>query len=210
MNIAVLGAGKMGGVVGRALAAAGHEIIFGSRSPESTARRFAGVSNISVSSYADAARDSDAAIIAVPWFAALDVIGLLKPDLAGKVVVDLTNPAAADFSQLVVGGIDSAAERIARALPTSKVIKAFNGITADNFPNPDFSGQRAQVFYCGDHEDGKLLVKQLITACGFDPVACGILSNARYLEAIAMLWLQLAFWEDWGTAFSFNIIGERG
>lgn len=200
----------MGGVVGRALAAAGHRVVFGSRTPDSTARRFDGIRNVSVSSYADAIREIDAAIIAVPWFAALDVIAPLEPGLAGKVVVDLTNPATPDFSQLVVGSVDSAAEHIARALPRCKVVKAFNGITADNFTNPGFSGQRAQVFYCSDHEEGKAVAKQLIAACGFDPVACGLLSNARYLEAIAMLWLQLAFWEDWGTAFSFKIVGEHG
>jgi hypothetical protein len=84
-------------------------------------------------------------------------------------------------------------------------MRAFNGITADNFRAPDFSGEPAQVLYCGDDEDGKDIVQELIAGCGFQPLNCGALTNARYLEAMAMLWIQLAFWEDWGTAFSFRV-----
>ncbi|MEK9134505.1 MAG: NADPH-dependent F420 reductase [Pseudomonadota bacterium] len=206
MHIAILGTGKMGGTVGRRLASAGHKIIYGSRDPNGNSHRFADYPNISVKSYVVASKEGEMAIIAVPWAFALDLVGSLKDELGGKIVVDLTNPLAPDASHLVVGGADSAAEQIARTLAHSKVVKAFNGITADNFANPRFSGEVAQVFYCGDDGDSKAIVHTLIESCGYQGKECGALSNARYLEAIAMLWLQLAFWEDWGGSFGFKIV----
>ncbi len=208
MKIGILGTGKMGTAVGKRLAAAGHSVVFGSRFPAENAVRFAGSKDISVLPYTEAAIQSDLSIVAVPWAVATDLVASLEKALAGKVIVDLTNPASADFSQLVLGGSDSAAEQIARAAPESTVIKAFNGITADNFPTPDFSGEPAQMLYCGDDEEGKRAVRELIACCGYQPLDCGALSNARYLEAMAMLWIQLAFWEDWGTAFSFRVTGS--
>lgn len=206
MKVAILGTGKMGSAVGRQLAVTGHEVVFGSRSPEATAAKFAGEGRIRVTSYAEAARQGDVSIIAVPWAHALGLIRNFRAELDGKLVVDLTNPLAADISHLVVGGTTSAAEQIAEALPGARVVKAFNGITADNFRTPAFSGDVAQVFYCGDDPAGKATVKMIIELCGYESIDCGALTNARYLEGIAMLWLQLAFWEDWGGNFAFKVM----
>lgn len=206
MKTAILGTGKMGSAVGRQLAAAGHEVVFGSRDPQTTAAKFAGEKRIRVTGYAEAARQGEVSIIAVPWAHALDLIRKIRAELDGKLVVDLTNPLAADISHLVVGGTSSAAEQIAGVLTGSRVVKALNGITADNFRTPDFSGDVAQVFYCGDDPAGKVFVKKIIEACGYEGVDCGALTNARYLEAMAMLWLQLAFWEDWGGNFAFRLV----
>lgn len=209
MKIAILGTGKMGGVVGRRLASAGHDVIFGSREPQRTLHKFAGLPRISVRSYADAARGGEIAIVAVPWAFAPSLLESLAGALDGKIVLDLTNPLSPDISHLVVGTTDSAAEQIARILPGSRVVKAFNGITADNFLTPGFSGPVAQVFFCGDDPESKSAIRKIIESCGYEPRECGGLTNARYLEAIAMLWLQLAFWEDWGSDFSFGIV-RRG
>jgi len=206
MKISIMGTGKMGSAVGRQLAGAGYEVVFGSRDPETQRNKYAKDSRITVKNYADAARESAVTIIAVPWAHTLDLIKRISSELDGKVIVDLTNPLSADISHLVVGGTNSAAEQIAKALSGSMVVKAFNGITADNFQTPRFSGDIAQVLYCGDERSAKKIVIQLIEACGYDGVDCGALTNARYLEAMAMLWLQLAFWEDWGGNFSFRVV----
>ncbi len=209
MKIAILGTGKMGSAVGQRLAATGHQVVYGSRRPDETRGRFAGLAGVSVTSYAEAARAAGLVIVAVPWVFALDLVKAIDRELAGKIIIDLTNPLSADVSHLVVGGNDSAAEQIARALPGAQVVKAFNGITADNFPNPAFAGATAQVLYCGDDAPAKAAVRELIQACGYEPQDCGALSNARYLEAIAMLWLQLAFWEDWGSDFAFRVARKQ-
>jgi 8-hydroxy-5-deazaflavin:NADPH oxidoreductase len=205
MKVSILGTGKMGSAVGRKLVSAGYDVVFGSRNPGMQGGKFADENRISVKDYAEAAREGDVAIIAVPWAHTLDLIRSLRAELDGKVVVDLTNPLAADISHLVVGGTNSAAEQVAELLSGSMIVKAFNGITADNFQAPRFSGDVAQVFYCGDNLPAKKTVNEIIEACGYEGVDCGALTNARYLEGMAMLWLQLAFWEEWGGNFSFRV-----
>lgn len=206
MKLAILGTGKMGSAIGKRLACTGYEIVYGSREPQLNMDKFADYGNISVSSYQDACRQCEAAIVAVPWAHTLPLLISQRENLEGKVVVDLTNPLSADISHLVVPTMSSAAELIAGTLEKSMIVKAFNGITADNFPTPNFSGETAQVFFCGDAAEAKAVAKALINACGYQAEDCGALSNARYLEALAMLWLQLAFWEDKGSDFSFRMV----
>lgn len=205
MNISILGTGKMGGALGRRLAQSGHNVIFGSRAPSEIGTRFSDFPNVVVRTYSDAVRSSDVIVVAVPWAAALPLLSTHSAALSGKVVIDLTNPLAPDISHLTVGGTTSAAELIAEALPGAHVVKAFNMITADNFPNPYFSGEPAQVFHCGDHQDARDASRAVIEATGYRPMDCGALSSARYLEAMAMLWLQMAFWEDRGSNWAFKI-----
>lgn len=205
MRCAILGTGKMGGTVGRQLARAGHEVIFGSRAPERHQERFAGLDRVRVASNPEAAALAEVIIVAVPWAYARDLLRGLRTAIAGKTVIDLTNPLSPDVSQLAVGGDDSAAEQLAAVVPEAHVVKAMNMITADNFATPSFSGAVAQSWYCGDDGPARATAHALIAACGYEPVYCGALTNARYLEAAAMLWLQLAFWEDWGPGFSIRM-----
>ncbi len=208
MNVSILGTGKMGSAVGRRLAENGNSVVFGSRSPSDNLAKFADCPNIAVETCANAASSSDVVVVAVPWAAALPMLEDLVPHLSGKILIDLTNPLAPDISHLTVGGSTSAAETIAESLPESHVVKAFNMITADNFPNPGFGGEQAQVFYCSDHEDARAAARAVVAATGYLPMNCGALSNARYLEAMAMLWLQLAFWENKGDAWAFKVAGR--
>lgn len=208
MKISILGTGKMGSAVGRQLAGCGYQVIFGSRDPKANIEKFSGIENILVKNYAEAALSADVVVVAVPWSCTLELLKSLENQLKEKVIVDLTNPLSADISRLVVGGDDSAAEQIASQLPESHVVKAFNAITADNFSKPNLYGERAQVFYCSDSETAKEVGRALITSTGYEHKNCGALSNARYIEAIAMLWLQLAFWEEKGSKWSFKIVGD--
>lgn len=211
MKVSILGTGKMGSAVGRKLVASGYQVVFGSRNPEANASRFADLPNAKVMSNQEAADASSVILVAVPWAAALDLLDSLSSRVDGKVVVDMTNPLSPDISHLVVGGDGSAAERIASLVTQARVVKAFNMITADNFPNPNFYGEPAQIFYCSDHDGAKDVARSLIEATGYIPKDCGALSNARYVEGVAMLWLQLAFWEDKGSDWGIKIIdnGER-
>lgn len=188
----------MGSAVGRQLARAGLRIVYGSRAPRETAKKFADLNKVTVTDYAQACTDSVYVLVAVPWANTLDLIRKHKEHLRYKIIVNLTNPASADWSQLVVTGDTSAAEEISNVSGSPRVMKAFNGVAADNFSQPGFSGEPAQVFYCGNDLESKAAVRELIHLCGYKPIDCGSLQNARYLEALAMLWIQLAFWEEWG------------
>ncbi len=207
MKIAILGTGKMGSAIGRALVGAGHEVVYGSRTPEVAAPRVA-LFGATAATWLESTRNADAAIIAVPWAVVRDLATRLSQPLAGKVVIDVTNPLSPDMSSLAVGGADSAGEQVARILSDSLVVKAMNCVIADQFADPSFSGVPAQMFYCSDHEVGRTVAHQLIEGCGYRAVGCGSLSNARYLEALAVFWLQLAYWEEWGTAFRIELAGQ--
>ena len=107
---------------------------------------------------------------------------------------------------LALGHTTSLAEEIAAAVPAAKVVKAFNGIHFSLLEKPVFSGFKADVFYCGDDTEAKGLVAQLIIDTGFEPVDTGPLRNARLLEPLANLWMQLAYVNGRGTEIAFKLL----
>lgn len=208
MKIAILGTGRVGGTLGRRWAQGGHEIFFGSRDPcsEKVTKLVAEAGpNARCMSSADACRAADLVIYAAPWPFARAILGDLD-SLRGKILVDCTNPLTADFSGLDVGHTTSAAEHIAQWTPGSRVVKAFNNVSSAIMANPVFGEQRATMFYCGDDAAAKQVVRQLAAELDFDPVDAGPLAIARYLEPFAMLYIQLAVKEGWGSHCAFRIM----
>jgi hypothetical protein len=184
MKIAVLGAGNVGTSLGDGLASAGHEVVYGSRSPEKHAdggRKF--------DTLANAIAQSEVVVLAVPWAAAESV--LKSNDFSGKIVIDCLNPITPAF-ELAVGWTDSAGEMAAGLAKGARVVKAFNSTGYGNMQKPQFGDTRLTMFYAGDDESAKATVKQLIADVGFDPVDAGPMKNSRYLEPLAMLWINLS------------------
>lgn len=202
MDIAILGAGNVGGALGKLWAAKGHRVMFGVPDPLG-AKTQSLVKSIGAQAQAGSVKEAAASagmvVLATPWPAAQDAIGSAG-DLAGKIVVDCTNPLAADLSGLVIGTSNSAAEEVARWAKGAKVVKAFNTIGADNFGKPKFGAEAAGMFICGDDAAAKSQVGGLAAELGFDVVDAGPLTAARYLEPLAMLWIHLAFKQGWGPA----------
>lgn len=203
MHIGILGTGKMGSTLGRLLAARGHSVILGSRAPKAKQESFTDVVGIEVREQQAAVDDAEMIILATPWTVTMVTVEALEipPEM---IVLDITNPLSPDVSELVIGGRNSAAEEIARGLDSSRVVKAFNGINAANLGNPAFAGGRAQIPFCGDDAEAKGAVRSLIEDIGFEALDCGELKNARYLEAVAMLWIQLVFVKDYGMNCAFK------
>lgn len=204
MTIAILGTGKMGGTLGRLFAKHGHQVVYGSRTPTTTAEKFADADNITVTGLQQAVDTADTLILAIPWMSMLDTLNDLT-NFAGKTVIDLSMPMTADISSLATGIDVSAAEEVAKALPGAKVVKSFT-IHADNLSRPQYYGEQAQLFYCGDDPAAKQVVAGLIADLGFIPVDVGQLSNARWIDSLGMLWIQLAFVEDLGMDFGFKLV----
>ncbi len=208
MKIAVLGTGRVGGTLGRRWAELGHEIVFGSRDPnEKRVRQLVSelAGGVRVVRHAEAAAAADVIVLATPWSYSRDILTSLG-NIDGKIVVDCTNPLNADFSGLDLGHTTSASEKIASWAPTARVVKAFNTVSAAAMADPNFSGQRATMFYCGDDDAAKATVGQLATALGFEAIDAGPLTIARYLEPLAMLYIQLAIQEGWGSNYAFKIM----
>ncbi|HEU5337511.1 MAG TPA: NADPH-dependent F420 reductase [Terriglobales bacterium] len=207
MKIAVVGAGNVGGALGKIWSDKGHDVRFAvpdANSPklkellESTRGRAHATSN------REAASASEVVALAVPWPAAEQAIRVCG-DLRSKVLIDCTNPLRADLSGLVLGHTTSAAEQVA-AWSGAKVVKAFNTLGAGLYGQAEFDGARADGFYCGDDAAAKTTVKQLIADIGLNPVDVGPLRNARLLEPMAMLWIDLAINQSWGAKHAFKLL----
>ncbi|HKW68193.1 MAG TPA: NADPH-dependent F420 reductase [Terriglobales bacterium] len=207
MKIAVLGAGNVGGALGKLWAGRGHEVRFGV--PDAGSEKIKTLL-ASTGGKAQAGRNREAAaasevvVLSVPWPAAEQAIRDCG-DIKSKVVIDCTNPLRSDFKGLEVGTTTSAAEQVA-AWSGAKVVKAFNTIGAGNYGRAEFAGTRADGFYCGDDAAAKDKVKPLIADIGLNPVDVGPLRNARLLEPLAMLWIDLAINQKWGPNHAFKLL----
>ena len=207
MRIAIIGAGSVGRALGGGWARQGHEISFGVRSPADPkygdlppGTRVAGVG--------EAAAEAEVVVLATPWDGTRDAIDRCG-DLAGRVVVDCTNPLEPDLSGLTLGHDDSAGEQVARWAPGAKVVKAFNSVGSNIMENPRVGGQRAVMFIAGDDE-GKATVRRLSEALGFDTVDAGGIDKARLLEPLAMLWISLAYQQGMGREWALTLVRAAG
>lgn len=135
----------------------------------------------------------DIVVLAVPYGAIKDVVGQRSEQLAGKIVVDITNPLDFQtFDSLVVPSDSSAASELAAALPTSTVLKAFNTTFAGTLASGTIGGQPTTVLIAGDDTDAKRTLAEVVTAGGLRAVDAGTLRRARELEAVGFLQLTLA------------------
>jgi predicted dinucleotide-binding enzyme len=132
-------------------------------------------------------------VLAVPYPAVAEIVEQQREALAGKVVVDLTNPLDFEtFDRLVVPAGSSAAAEIAAALPTSRVLKAFNTTFAATLASGSVGPVPTTVLIAGDDADAKALLSSVIEAGGLKALDAGSLARAHELEALGFLQLTLA------------------
>ncbi len=207
MKIAIIGTGHVGAALGKGWAARGHMVTFGSRQPGNpkvgALLEDAGP-NASAAAVRDAVARSSIVVLAVPYSAARERLEMAG-DLAGKVLIDCTNPIAPGLRSAVGNG-ESGAEQIAAWAPKAKVVKAFNTTGAENMAAPAYNGQPTTMFLCGDDEMAKAAVWQLAEELGFEVVDAGDLSAARHLENLALLWIHLAQVSGMGRGIAFRLV----
>ncbi len=149
----------------------------------------------------------DIVILAVPYPALADIVAAYGPQLAGKTVVDITNPLNFEtFDSLTVPADSSAAAELAAALPSSKVLKAFNTTFAATLGAKTVGPNKTTVLIAGDDTDAKAALAAAISVGGVDAVDAGNLSRGRELEAIGFLQLTLAVNEKVGWTGGFGIV----
>jgi 8-hydroxy-5-deazaflavin:NADPH oxidoreductase len=205
MNIAIIGTGTVGRALGGVWLKKGHHVGFGARDPKSEKARAAAESgSFVVTGLKEAVAAAEAVLLAVPWAGALDALRAAG-NLAGKIIIDPINSFTPDLN-LSVGFTTSVAEEIAKAVPSAKVVKAFNTLGVGNIANLVFDGQTASGFICGDDAAAKAKVSGLCGDAGFDVVDCGPLQNARMLEPLAQLWGRLAFMQGLGPNIAFKLL----
>ncbi|AGG90225.1 MULTISPECIES: NAD(P)-binding domain-containing protein [Rhodanobacter] len=203
MNITLIGTGNMGSALAKQLTRAGHAVRITARDPAKAQALAAANPGAVAAAPADALAGSDVVIVATGYADAVPALRSLG-SLAGKVVIDITNPLTADYMGLTLGHDTSAAEEIAKALPEAEVVKALNTLFAQVLADgPQFAdGQVAPAFFAGDSERAKQTAKALIESLGFAAIDAGPLKNARYLEPLAALNIYLGYGAGLGTSMA--------
>lgn len=206
MNIGILGTGNVGSALGAGWAKAGHAIFFGTRDPESekvmALKR--GIPGARVADHQATIDQSEIVVLATPWRVTAELLSGLR-GWDGKILIDATNPIAPGLT-LAVGLDTSAAEQIAAWTPGARVVKAFNTTGANIMGDPLFAGVPASMFFCGDDAQAKTACAGLIQELGFEPVDCGALSMARYLEPMALVWINLTRTQGLGREIAFKLL----
>lgn len=148
----------------------------------------------------------DLVVLAVPHPAIADIVAERRAELAGKVVIDISNPLAASFDRLAVPADASAAAELAEALPESKVLKAFNTNFAATLATKTVGENPTTVLIAGDDEGAKAQLAEVVRGGGVQAVDAGSLERARELESIGFVQLMLALQEKIGWTTGFALV----
>lgn len=185
MQIAIIGAGRVGATLGRRFSEAGHHVTHGVRNPADPKH-----GSLRVAAAAEAVAAAELVLLATPWNAAEAALAAAG-DLRGKILVDATNPIGPGMV-LTHGTTDSGAEQVARWAPGARVVKAFNSIGMEVMANPRFGDRSAALAIAGDDDLACAAVMDLARAIGFEPIRLGPLSRARFIEPAALVWITAA------------------
>jgi len=194
MNVAIIGAGRMGGSFARLLSGK-HRVSIGSRDAATGAAHANELGAERGGSYADAVEGADVVFLCVPW-SSVDATLQQLGDLAGTTLVDITNPYVSGSLQLHAD--TSNAEIIQAKTPQAHVVKGWNTIFSAVAADPPFDGVAPAVFLAGDDANAKRTVATLARDMGYDPVDCGPLQSSRDLERLLSLLGTIGANLEWG------------
>jgi hypothetical protein len=182
MKIGILGAGNIGGTLGRQWARAGHEVFLSSRHPKDLQKLVREIGRgARAGTIEEAASFGDVDVLAIPWRSKQD---LPRADLfKGKVVIDTMNPYSA-LGTVMNLGESTSSEEVAKLLPGARLVKAFNTMRAGDLKSGAFkSGKdRWAMFVAGDDEEAKRVASGLIEEIGFVPIDTGSLREGGKLQ----------------------------
>lgn len=192
-RIAVIGTGNVGGALGPEFAALGHEIVYGSRSPQredviALVERTGG--GATAAEPAAAVRGADIVVLAVPGLMVKEITQSLG-NLDDKIIIDPTNPLGGwDEGNLTLQVETSNADVIQRAAPGAHVVKAFSTLNYQQMIHPEKSSGPISIMLAGDSSKAKAKVAELAAGIGLEPIDVGTLEAAHYVEGMAILLLN--------------------
>ena len=198
MRIAILGAGNVGGALGTAFRAVGHDVVFGVRDPASDKTRaaVAAATGSRAATPEEAVEGADLIVFALRWDAVAEMVALL-PALDGRVVIDAMNRLGSEFTR-------STTEDLADLLPGARVVKAFNTTGFENMTTARDRQATAAMFVAGDDADAKRAAMDLAAEIGFEPYDAGSLANAKALEDMVKVWLAMTREHGRGIAYAIS------
>jgi predicted dinucleotide-binding enzyme len=211
MKVAIIGAGNVGGALGRAWSRAGHAVVFGVRDPGTAeVRALVAETGAEAMAPAGAAAAGEVVVLALPWGAAEAAVRGLG-DLAGKVVIDCMNPLAMgpDGLGLDRGHTTSGAETLAAWLPGARVVKTLNQVGAEVMADASGFAHPPVMFAAGDDVAAKAVALGLVRDLGFEALDAGALRQARLLEPFGMVWINQALLRGHGRNWAFAALPRK-
>ncbi len=212
MKVGLLGSGDVAKVLAAGFLKHGHQVQLGTRTPAKLAEWASTHRAAAVGTFAEAAEFGELIVLAVKGTAALEVLGLAgKNNLAGKTIIDATNPIA---DAPPVNGVlkffttldESLMERLQKAFPDARLVKAFSSVGNACMVNPQFQSGKPTMFICGNNEAAKAAVREILDQFGWETADMGKAEAARAIEPLCMLWCIPGFLRnDWVHAFKLLV-----
>ena len=212
MKAGILGSGDVGRGLGRGFLKHGHQVMLGTREPSKLDSWREQNPGGKVGSFADAAKFGELLVLAIKGSGAADALKAAgESNLAGKTVIDTTNPIA---DAPPVNGVlrfftsldESLMERHQRRHPAARFVKAFNSVGNAYHVDPQFEGGRPTMFICGNDGAAKDTVRKLLDQFGWEVADMGMAEGARAIEPLCMLWCIPGFLRnEWNHAFKLLV-----
>jgi predicted dinucleotide-binding enzyme len=193
MKVGILGSGGVAQILGAGFLKHDHEVMLGTREPSKLQGWAAKNPGAKLGSNAEAARFGDVLVLAAKGGAAAESLRLAgAANLAGKTVIDATNPIAEGppvhgVLQYFTNINESLMERLQREFPEARFVKAFNSVGGTVMVNPPFK-DRPTMFLCGNDDESKKTVSRILEQFGWEPADMGKAEAARAIEPLCMLW----------------------
>lgn len=208
MNVGVLGSGDVAKALGVGFRAQGHEVMLGTRDPAKLADWLEANPGARVGTFGEAAAHGGLLVLAVKGSAAEEVLALAGAEnLVDKPVIDATNPLADTppvngVLGFFTGPNDSLMERLQRAHPKARFVKAFNSVGNAQMVGPQMDGGPPTMFICGNDEGAKATVREVLDTFGWETEDMGGVEAARAIEPLCILWCVPGFLgRGWDHAF---------
>src|SRR5262249_50345852 len=208
MKVGVLGSGDVAKVLAGGFLKHGHDVMMGTREPGKLAEWAAQNPKGRVGGFAEAAEFAELVVLAVKGAVASDALRAAgEANLAGKTVIDATNPIADapptnGVLKFFTNLDESLMERLQREFKNARFVKAFNSIGAPCMVNPQFKGGKPTMFVCGNDEAAKKTVTGILDQFGWETVDMGKIEASRAIEPLCMLWVIPGFLRNqWAHAF---------
>jgi 8-hydroxy-5-deazaflavin:NADPH oxidoreductase len=209
MHVTLIGTGNMARGLGSRVLAGGHDLTVVGKDEqraEAVAAELGGQGRVGTAVDGDPI-EGEVVVLAVYYPDARAAVKRYADQLAGKVVVDITNPVNATFDGLVVPPDGSATNELAGLAPDARFVKAFNTTFAGPLTQGEVDGQTLDVLIAGDDEDAKAPVAALARDGGLNPIDVGPQARARELEATGLLHMGVQNTLGTGFASALKIVG---
>jgi len=194
-KIGILGTGDVGQALAKGFLQYGHQVMVGSRSPDKLAAMRSSLgSTLSTGTLKETAAFGEVIVLAVKGTAARETSLAVGTDLlAGKVVIDTTNPIADaapvnGVLQFFLGRNESLLEQLQQAVPGARFVKAWSCVGHVHMVDPKFTDGKPTMFICGNDPPAKAVVSGLLKAFGWEAVDMGEVESARAIESLCQLW----------------------